>query len=771
MGKKLSPRYKGKFSVFIWPVIAFMLLSGCATTSTDQVASEKQKVPVIESLTVNSSPEQTVIEIINSRSAPYTAFRLVDPPRVILDIRGEPGADLPQTTEINDGNVKEIRFEKGKAQAITTRMVIGMARSLEYQAQATDHSITLIFSPKPLMSGTAQQKTPESSAVPEQRETSETQATPSEPRIFFQPKTSDLNQVLGVDYSMLDQGKSRVTVSTDKKVPYDLDRQGEKGLVLKLQGTAIPPLLIRDIDSSHFFGAVDLIKPTFSSAKKEVSFAISLREMVPYHVRQDDTGIIIDFAKTTIMPPGKKIVPLQMAQDQPPPSGQTPQAENSQGDRPSRMPGLQRGRYIGVPMTMDFVNADVTNILRLIGEMSNLNIVWGPEVTGTVSMRLKNVPWDQALDLILTNNKLAKRRVGNVIWITTKANMAQVEAEEKNKKDSFEAEVRREKEEAIKATEKAKKDEPLVTEYIGVDFATADEIKGHVVISERGTVSVDTRTNTIIITETKARIEEAKEIVKQFDTPVKQVMIEARIVDATDTFIRQLGFQWFDVEHQVKNTPGVAWSGTPGFAPNNAAADYPPGGSLYNPTFSTSLASDLSTNLGLVFTKLSTFGLTGTVLDMRLALAESENLIKTIAAPKVIASNGQAATISRGDTLVLAATENVESSTLDATLSLTVTPTVSYNNYVTMEIAVTDDDAPSVTQLTTKQVQTTMMVKSGETIVIGGIYTEDGTQNEAGIPVLKDIPLLGWLFKTRYKKQEKKELLIFLTPTVLPSGR
>jgi type IV pilus assembly protein PilQ len=161
--------------------------------------------------------------------------------------------------------------------------------------------------------------------------------------------------------------------------------------------------------------------------------------------------------------------------------------------------------------------------------------------------------------------------------------------------------------------------------------------------------------------------------------------------------------------------------------------------------------------------------LTATVLDAKIALAEQEDQVKTLSAPKVIASNGEAAEISRGDTLVIAATENVASTTLPATLSLTVTPTVSYNNFVTMTVSVTDDKAESATQLSTKSINTTLMVKSGETFVIGGITTEIDTENEQGIPLLRNIPLLGWLFKSRYKKVEKTELLIFITPTVLPS--
>jgi type IV pilus assembly protein PilQ len=157
------------------------------------------------------------------------------------------------------------------------------------------------------------------------------------------------------------------------------------------------------------------------------------------------------------------------------------------------------------------------------------------------------------------------------------------------------------------------------------------------------------------------------------------------------------------------------------------------------------------------------------VLDAKLALSEAEGKTKIISAPKVIAMNGQAATISRGDSIVIPATENVASETLDATLSLEVTPTVSYNNYVSLDVKVTDDNAPSNIRILKKSVSTKLMVRSGDTVVIGGIYTENESLNEDGIPGLRRVPLLGWLFKARSTSLQKTELLIFLTPTVIPS--
>jgi len=252
------------------------------------------------------------------------------------------------------------------------------------------------------------------------------------------------------------------------------------------------------------------------------------------------------------------------------------------------------------------------------------------------------------------------------------------------------------------------------------------------------------------------------------------VMIEARVVDATDSFTRDLGIQWDQFQIQKKSEAGVPftnWGGTPESVDPADPSGFPPGGRLRSPTFVTNTPDNWAPNIGLVFSKLSASGLTGTILDAKLALSETEGTAKIISAPKVIAMNGQAATISRGDTIIIPATENVAAEELDATLSLTVTPTVSFNNFITMDVEVTDDSAPSTSRILKKSINTKLMVKSGETVVIGGIYKEDSSDEEAGIPVLRRIPFLGWLFKAQSKSTTKSELLIFLTPTVLPSYR
>jgi type IV pilus assembly protein PilQ len=565
----------------------------------------------------------------------------------------------------------------------------------------------------------------------------------------------------------LGSGRSRLIVTTDKKIEYNLDRKGEKSLLLTLSDTTIlPDVLLRKIDTTHFESALEGVQPAFSSEKEEVSIVISLKEMVPFHVQQTETGLSMDFGQTSIQPPETEIVPLNLAgletrnlaatQTQAGSGGIIPQSDISIGSR----------QFTGEPMYLDFINVDVTHILRLINEVSSENIIWDPAIKGrTVSMILKDVPWDQALELILKNNDLAKRYMGdNIVWITTKDKMdmilAEEEAEVQKEKQLLEEEARKREEQEKKAEEEA----PLITEFLPVDFAEANEIRGHITLTERGTMSIDTRTNTIIIKDTVESIEEAKKTVGQFDTPVKQIMIEARIVDASDSFSRNLGIQW-------NNSTSVSSNNEGNLTASQDALDFTANGEMgMGGSFSTNTPDGWASNIGLSFARLSSDGLGAITLDAALAIAESEGKAKTLSAPKVIATEGASATISSGDKIIIAATENVASTTLDATLSLTVTPTsVSYNDYITLDVSVTDDKAPSTSLVTTKSITTTLMIPSGETIVMGGIIKETEADDITGVPVLKDIPGLGWLFKAKTKNTSKSELLIFLTPTVLPT--
>ena len=305
MGKMRSLFRKGVFSL-VFVAAAGLTLCGCATVADNQAATEKAKAPVIEAINVTPSQEQTIVEIVNSEPVFYTAFKLLDPPRIVLDIRGVPGSALPRVKDVNNAGVKDILIEEGKTQMMTTRAVINTTLPCALSDGAERQCDRFDLDAGKTASGTAEALEKKTAAA------EGATVTPSEPRIFFKDTPGALTQILGIDFTLLDQGKSRLIVTTDKKTKYDLNQQGPKTLVLKVPEATIPPLIMRHMDSKHFEGAVDWVKASLS--QKDVAIAITLREMVPFHVKQTESTITIDFGPTAIKPPEKKIVPLQQAQ-------------------------------------------------------------------------------------------------------------------------------------------------------------------------------------------------------------------------------------------------------------------------------------------------------------------------------------------------------------------------------------------------------------------------------------------------------------------------
>ena len=801
---KISTR-KGTIISLLITFSLVYLMFGCAPAPIKKPITPvvEERPAEIESVNLISGPQgkEATIEITSSKVVPYAAFKLVQPLRLVVGINALPVQGLTGPAVINGRIVKDIHLEITEEKPVSTRIIATLSQDVEYNVLEEDRTIKLVLSPKIQVA-----------AKPIEEE----EIGAKEPRPFFSPGKTKLNEILGIDFFMLPKAKSRVTVTTSKKPKYELSRKNALTLLLNINEATIIPELTRYIDSSQFEGAVSRITPIVKVAERRVDLEIALKEMVPYHLMQTDTEIRLDFNGTSVKPSAKKITPAILVKAPvkpeevppevkpavaPPPAEAKPAVSPPPAEIPVKAeevvppevePAIRpitpakppKKVYTGARITMDFANADIRNILKLIGEVSKLNIVWGAEVKGTVSMRLKNVPWDQALDVVLETNDLGMRREGNIIWVTTREKIKQLEQEEEDKRkaklDRIKEERERIKEEQA-ALEAAKALQPLKTEYIPVDFAKADKIKDHIALSERGKISIDERTNTIIINDIASNIEEAKKIVKQFDVPVKQIMIEARIVDASTSFSRDLGVQWGAIEGQKRKTSDTPWGGygtdTPlwqPYSPLDAGANFPSGAGprryRYRGTFATTAPTDWTPNIGLSFARLTRGGLAGLALDAHLALAETEGKVKIISAPKVIASNGEKAVISRGDIIYkeIRTADTITIKEMPATLSLNVTPTVSFNNYVTMDVDVKDDKVyDDQTGKTEKSIKTKLMVRSGDTVVIGGIFKEDKSDAETGVPWLRKIPILGWLFGAKTEVRARSELLIFLTPTVI----
>ncbi len=754
----ISLRRENIISLLITFFLIFLVFS-CAQAPVKKEFTGiiEEKPTQIESIKVISDPsdEKTMIEITSSKLISYAAFKLVQPLRLIVDLNALPAQGLTSPGVINDRLVKDIYFEKVKDRPLSTRLIATLTQDIEYNARENGKTVKFLLSPKKTVE-IAEKQPP---SLPAKEE----EMAAKEPRLFFSASKTTLNQILGVDFYMLPKGKSRITVTTTKKADYDLSRKNSLTLLLEVMGATIPSELTRYLNSSLFKGAVNQITPIIKVAEKQVDLQIELKEMVPYHVIQTDTEIRLDFSKTSVKPPVKQITQTRLGKAFVKPT----EVPSETLVKPEKMlppvvkaavrPAHSTTKYTGARMTLDFANADIRNILKLIGEVSKRNIVWGHEVKGTVSMRLKNVPWDQALDVVLDINNLGMIVDGNIIRVMTKEAIKALEQEEEAR---LKAERERIKE--IKTAQKAAEaEEPLETDYITVNYQDVNAIKTLIeenVKGPRGRLSVDTATKTIIITDTASNIQNAKALTERQDIPIKQVMIEARIVEVSTGFRRDIGVEWAS-SYQTTRHP---WGGS--------------GPRTYTYNFATNFTLPTATTAGVNFANTAATK----VLNAQIALLETENKAKTLSAPKIITRDTKTATIKQGTKIVIpSGTDSSGNKTyeqVDATLKLEVTPKITPNNMVILAIDVSDD-YPDYSQaigenvpIKTKNANTEMMVASGDTVIIGGIYKENTSDVEEGVPWLSKVPILGWLFKREEKKKEKSELLIFLTPTVLPSN-
>jgi type IV pilus assembly protein PilQ len=444
-------------------------------------------------------------------------------------------------------------------------------------------------------------------------------------------------------------------------------------------------------------------------------------------------------------PVGFQVRPVQMMGE----------AEGGEKHAPKEDLVLGETHYVGRRISLDFQQADISNVLRLIAEVSGFNIVVGEGVKSKVTMKLVSVPWDQALDMILKMNGLGKIKQGNILWIDSLSNIAKQEDDEARAKDA-----------KIKA-------EPLVDRVFYIRNLQATELMTSLRqnLSSRGTMQISQGTNALIVRDTESKMDVLKQLIDGLDLQVPQVQIEARIVQADTTYSRSLGVQWgVQNVNQLGPSFGVAnfKSGTVG-AFGNQTSDF--------------LVNLPATVGGLVATPGVgfTFGRTdGALLDVRLSAGELLGLSKVIAAPKVTTLDKREAKISQGESIPFQTTslQGTQTTFVDANLELNVTPQITSRDpkevgkQILMRVRATRNAVgarsnPAGPSIDRREANTQVIIRDGETMVIGGVFIDTQNNNVAGIPYLSRVPVLGWLFKQKSETVAKQELLIFMTPTIV----
>lgn len=524
-----------------------------------------------------------------------------------------------------------------------------------------------------------------------------------------------VNSIKSIDFKRGSEGQGKLLVYLDNSsVAVDLRRR-DKQLIAEFQSTYIPSDLLYIMDVVDFATAVESVE-TFTENGK-TRFVFNIKDEYNYRYDQLDTLFMIEVSK-------KK----------------EDQKENV---------------YQGKAISLNFQDIPIRTVLQLIADFNGLNLVITDSVSGNITLRLDDVPWEQALDIILKVKGLGKRMDGNVLMIAPAVELA----------DKERAQLETEKEVAALA--------PLYAEFIQINYAKVTDIANMLssgnasLLSERGSVSTDTRTNTLLLKDTAAVIDAVKEMIEVLDIPVRQVVIEARMVTVSDSVGEELGIKWgMTATGGNSSTSGslagaeAANGGTAGSVDDRLNVNLPVAGAAGTIAFQVAKLAD------------------GQILDLELSALEKENKAEIIASPRITTANQQTAYIEQGAEIpyVESASSGATSvSFKKAVLSLEVTPQITPDNKVILDLIITQDSKGEViptgigqaVSIDTQEIGTQVLVDNGETLVLGGIYQQRITNSVTKVPILGDIPYLGFLFRTTIEENRKAELLIFVTPRIV----
>jgi type IV pilus assembly protein PilQ len=573
------------------------------------------------------------------------------------------------------------------------------------------------------------------------------------------PSVSGARSVNNIDFRRSSDGAGRVIVElTDPKVPADLKQEGGR-IVVNFAKTSIGDSLLQRLDVTDFatpVTSVDALR--VGDSTRLVISATGDYEQLAY---QSDNTYTIEIKPVVKLPPEL----------------------------------LDKKEYVGERLTLNFQDIETRAVLQLLADTSGQNMVISDSVAGNVTLRLQNVPWDQALDIVMRSKGLDMRQDGNVMFI---APAAEIAAREK---------------ELLSAKKEVQELAPLRTEYLQVNYAKAADLaalvksQGGSLLSDRGSVSIDERTNTLLLQDTAERLTDIRRLVSTLDIPVRQVMIEARIVIVNDDFSRQLGVRFgANAIAQQGGSDGLALIGGPvsgasddtgiGISPYpalaGATANDPPIGTPAGETaqvggvrLPAAAADRYLVNLPvanaagrLALTLLDSDYL----VDLELSAAQAEGRGEIVSSPRLITANQREATIEQGVEIPYQESSSSGATTTQfkkAVLSLKVTPQITPDNRVILDLTVSKDSVGQLVQsatgglvpsIDTREIVTQVLVNDGQTVVLGGILETERRDAETKVPLLGDIPVLGRLFKTTSKTDNKDELLIFVTPRILREG-
>jgi len=656
---------------------------------------------------------------MNGEAPEPLSFTIDEPARIALDLPDTSSALKSRRQDVGKGALDTILVAEAGNR---TRVVLNLDKLVAYETRREGSTIFVT-----LESSSKTDTTTFATAV---AETEATDAAAADAAIE------------SVDFRRAEGGGGRVIVNlSDASVPIDVDKDGSN-VIVTFNKTSVPDRLLKEFDVVDFATPVQ----TVEAQRTQYDARLIIAADGPFQELAYQTDKVFTIEIQRLVERDK-----------------------------SKAPGLFNPdrEYTGERLTLNFQDIDTRAVLQLLADISGRNIVVSDAVQGNVTLRLQSVPWDQALDIVLATKGLDMRENGNVIIVAPADEIAQREKAD------------------LAAREEIQQLEPMYSEYLQVNYAKADDLAnlisgtaGGSLLSDRGTVAIDQRTNTLLLQDTAERIADIRKLVTTLDIPVRQVLIESRIVVVGDDFSRDLGVRWgytgYNVSDGGNRLGTISGSGEALQSMNEEYIDS--GGSAVGLP---DQADRYNVNLPVVGSagQIAMALLSDDYLvELELSALQAEGRGEVISSPRVITANQKEATIEQGVEIPYQEASSSGATTVqfkDAVLRLTVTPQITPDDRIIMDLEVTKDSVGEVINgqfgsqipsIDTRRVNTQVLVNNGQTVVLGGIYETETGEFETKVPLLGDIPVLGYLFKTTSYQSQKAELLIFVTPKILEEG-
>ncbi len=696
----------GRTALFHRPavVVARVTASVLALIMLLPLAAVAQPANTIQAVTgsVQGGTEVIRIDLAEPLTALPSGFSIQTPARIALDFPGIGNSMGRNAVDMNLGNLRSANVVQAGER---TRVVLNLKTSAAYKAEIQGKSLFITLDPV-------------AAAAP----------SALAPAVFAENRNRDILLLKDLDFRRGADSSGRIVVDLpNNQVGVDIRQQGQT-LVVEFLKTALPEGLRRRLDVSDFGTPVQSVT-TFQTGDK-VRMVIEPKGLWEHSAYQSDNQFVIEVRQQKI--DANKLT--------------------------------QGAGYNGEKLSLNFQNIEIRSLLQVIADFTNFNIVASDTVTGAVTLRLKDVPWDQALDIILQARGLGMRKAGNVLLIAPKDELAA--------KDKLDLESKN----AIQSLEQLRTQDFKLNYAKAAEMAAALGGSGGVgstrILSARGSVIFEARTNQLFVTDVPSRLEQVQALIAKIDIPVRQVLIEARIVEAADTFGKSLGVRLGGRPFTV-NGASPATSGGIQFGPSyNGAAGGTTAGDFVNlpavgqngfaaATFAVSLFSSGATRL----------------LNLEISAAESDGRGKIVSSPRIVTADQVKALIEQGTELPYQQATSSGATSIafrKANLKLEVTPQITPEGNIILNVDVNKDSVGRSTAngfaIDTKHIQTQVLVENGGTVVIGGIYEQSDREDETKVPLLGDIPVVGNLFKQKTRTANKSELLVFITPKMLTNG-